>query len=458
MKIRTKIAMAFTLLTAIALLLLSVYVYFLTRQHLSGSFFTRLKVRTTIAAEIRFADLHGDLLSDLRERHLQRLPNEMDYFFDANNTLPAQVAAQLPELPASFAEEILESGSAETSIGFQHYTGILHQSAGDQYAVIVSAYDERGAEEISYLFNILAAGFSVGCLVVFFFGRVFAFHMMKPVAGIIAKVNTITASDLGERLPSGNGEDELAVMTGTFNNMLDRLETAFELQSNFISNASHELRTPLTAILGEAEVALQLPRSQEAYVRSLNTIQQEAHRLDEITTSLLRLSQISFDGRKQKIEPVMLDELLMSVKIDLDKRMPENNTRMLIQPVTDGAELFALTCVRVWMELAIVNIIQNGIKYSNNQEVLVTLSADSHHLLIQISDFGIGIPQEEMRHILEPFFRGSNTRRYEGHGIGLPLAARIVRLHGGQMDVVSNEGVGTLVTLKFPLTPDIKIR
>jgi signal transduction histidine kinase len=137
--------------------------------------------------------------------------------------------------------------------------------------------------------------------------------------------------------------------------------------------------------------------------------------------------------------------------------MPGNFVKVLIQPTAEDEDLFALVCVRIWMELAITNIIQNSVKYSDNKEVLITLSGDRSGFLVQISDEGIGIPPEELPHILEPFFRASNTTPYSGYGIGLPLAARIIRLHGGSINIVSKEASGTQVSVRFPFTPGIKI-
>jgi signal transduction histidine kinase len=248
----------------------------------------------------------------------------------------------------------------------------------------------------------------------------------------------------------GEGNDELSEIANTFNSMLDRLETTFELQRNFISNASHELRTPLTSILGEAEIILQTKRTTEDYIKSIITMQQEAHKLEEVTSSLLRLSQISYEGKKQKIEPLQMDELLMSIKIDFDKRMPDNHVKVMVQQSEENPNVYTLMCSDVWMELALTNIIQNSIKYSDNKEVLVTLSYTDTEFFINISDYGIGIPEQDQKHIFEPFFRASNTFNYTGYGIGLPLAARIIRLHSGKLKIYSRTNEGTKVFIQFP--------
>lgn len=450
MTLRTRIALAFALITAAVVIILSSFVYLFFLDHTHDYFFTRLSVRASISAETRYSKEHDvQLLRNLRVKHLQQLPREESFFFDNKNDIERQLKELLPGLPSSFAADLLEDGYARHHRGFLHYAGLVYPADGT-HVVVARAYDENAENLVSFLFTLLTIGLIVICLFVFVIGLVFARRMMKPISTIITQVQTITASNLGERLSEDKRTDELGDMARTFNMMLDRLETTFELQSNFISNASHELRTPLTAILGEAEIVLQHPRTSEAYESSLKVIQEEAFKLEEITASLLKLSQISFDGRKQKVEPVALDELLMSIKIDLDRRHPSNQVKIFMQPSLETSDDFTLNCIRPWMELAIVNIINNSIKYSDNKEVLVSISSSGNKTFIQVSDSGIGIPQPELRKVFEPFFRASNTTRFEGHGIGLPLAARIIKLHRGKIDITSNSGTGTKVTMQFP--------
>ena len=452
MTIRTKISLVFTLMTGAILLLLIGCVYILSIQHAHTIFFTRLKVRASLAAESHFGvtKINSSVVKEIRERHLQRLPRETEYFMYADSLHIDNIQQRIPHISESFARELKQNGFAEYNHGFLHFSGITYTSATGRNFVIASAYDEIAENHITFLRNVLLLGFLASCLLIFALGRVFASRIMLPISAIVSKVHDITTSNLSERLASGDGNDELSEIANTFNSMLDRLETTFELQRNFISNASHELRTPLTSILGEAEVIQQAPRTTEDYVKSIGIMYHEALKLEEVTSSLLRLSQISYEGKKQKIEPLQLDELLMSIKINFDKRMPGNQVKIMVQPADENPDIYTFMCSDVWMELALTNIIQNSIKYSDNKEVLVTLSFNNEDLFINISDYGIGIPEKDLEHIYEPFFRASNTSKYTGYGIGLPLASRIIRLHGGKMKVHSRPNEGTKVFIQFP--------
>lgn len=449
MKIRTKIALVFTLMTATILFMLSSFVYVVAARHAREYFTTRLKVRASIAAESHL-DEKNKSIQEIRQRHLQKLPREQEFVFKNDSLFVQRIREQLRDVPVGFVEELRTYGIAQANRRFQYFSGIAYPSQSPEWFLIATAYDENAEDHLNFLRNMLITGFSVSCLLVFGVGLIFANKIMQPVAAIISRVHEITSTNLSERLEVSSKKDEIAEMAMTFNNMLDRLETTFELQRNFISNASHELNTPLTSILGEAEVILQAPRDQEEYVSSLRVIQHEAKKLHDVTSSLLKLSNISYEGKKQKIEPMQIDELLMSIKISLDQRMPFNHVRVMVQNIESRPDIYTLVGSSVWMELALVNIIQNSIKYSDNKEVLVTLSVSEKDFFIEISDQGIGIPKEDMQYIFEPFFRGRNTTPYKGHGIGLPLAARIVKLHGGDINIFSKTNAGTKVTLRFP--------
>lgn len=451
MRIRTKIALTFTLMTAAILFAVSSFVYVVSLSHAREFFFTRLQVRASIAAE-SFKENGNNEARELRDRHLQRLPREQEFFFTDERALSKNIGAKLPGIPVSFVDELIGQGAAEAHNGFQHYIGRRHEASdqsGKRFFVVATAYDESGAENLVFLRNMLLVGVSIATLLVFALGQIFANRIMRPIAQIISKVHDITTTNLSERLPEMNGKDEIAEMALTFNSMLDRLETTFELQRNFIGNASHELNTPLTAIMGETEIVLQAPRTTDEYVESLNVIQHEARKLHDVTSSLLKLSSISYEGKKQKIELLHLDELLMEVKISLDRRMPANKVKILIQNNENRPNGFSLVGSSIWLELAVTNVVQNSIKYSDNKEVLVTLSSDDTHAFIEISDQGIGIPDDDMRYVFEPFFRARNTSPYKGYGIGLPLAARIVKLHAGELKIYSKPNIGTKVTLQF---------
>lgn len=233
--------------------------------------------------------------------------------------------------------------------------------------------------------------------------------------------------------------------------MLNRLETAFEAQNNFISNASHELRTPLTAIVGEADYALSKQRSPEDYQASLQQIAQQAEKLQSLSKGLLALAQTGFDGKTQSWKTVRLDELLFEVKADCDAILPGNNIQVNVDALPADEEGISIAGNYDLLKIAINNIVLNAVKYSKNKPVMLRLLLERNKIFVVVKDTGIGIPKDELKYIYDPFFRASNTKEYEGYGIGMPLSNNIIRLHKGTIQVTSEEGIGTEVKIMLPL-------
>lgn len=448
MSIRNKIVLIFILVTGVTLLLLSVFVYLFSIQHTHRYFYTRLKVRTSIALQIYLEKGKADAMMEMRDLHLQQLPDEKEFILHYDSSRKEWKKEPTLSLADSFFEETLINGYSEFDQGFIHYVGVYNPKFPGVMS-IGSAYDEEGKDQMESLLNLLLIGFVSGCVFVFGLGRFLSYQIMKPVSDIIEEVNRINASNMDKRLTNVKGEDEIASLARTFNNMLDRLHTAFQLQSNFISNASHELRTPLTAILGESDVILADERKNEEYKSAIHTIRTEAEKLNDLVTSLLQLSQVGFDGKRQMMEEVSIDLLLMKIKSEINKRIPGNHLHIVLKDVPENPDALVLFCIPSWIELAFLNIINNAIKYSDNKDVTVSLSATETQLTICITDLGIGISETDMQYVFELFFRGSNSQRYLGHGIGLPLADKIIRLHGGTISISSRSGKGTTVTVQF---------
>jgi len=234
--------------------------------------------------------------------------------------------------------------------------------------------------------------------------------------------------------------------------MLDRLETSFEIQTNFINNASHELKTPITTIIAEAEIMLLKEREKEEYITSLENIYRQSSKLGSLTESLLKLTQTGYDGTKQVQNMVRMDDLLFEVKTDLDNFFPDNKVSIKLDVSAKDSSYLSIPCNKNLLELAINNIVANGVKYSDNKEVFVNLSATKDIIKIVISDIGIGIPSEDIPHLYEPFFRGKEASKYIGYGLGLPLAMKIIRMHNGELQIQSEKDKGTIVTILFKKT------
>ena len=275
--------------------------------------------------------------------------------------------------------------------------------------------------------------------------------VLQPLNKITLRVKNISSENMHLRLPITENNDELSGLAKTFNDMLNRLETAFETQKNFISNASHELNTPLTFIIGEADVALSRIRTPEEYIESINGILEEAEKLDKKTKALLFLAQTGYDGKVQKFENVRIDQLVLDVKDTVTRITPKSKIIIDFSLLPESPDKLKVKGNEQLLHLAFSNIIMNACKYSNNQDVRVSLGSTQKEVIVIVSDKGIGIPKSEIKYIYDPFFRASNTNNFDGYGIGLPLTRNVVKMHNGVLNVSSVEDIGTLVEIKLPI-------
>ncbi|MGY0040443.1 sensor histidine kinase [Pedobacter sp. NJ-S-72] len=180
------------------------------------------------------------------------------------------------------------------------------------------------------------------------------------------------------------------------------------------------------------------------------TIQTEAERLENILTSLLSLAQSGFDGEKQRWENIRLDELIWDVKASIDLVNPDNQIHIDLSKLPDNPESINLNGNLNLIKLAVTNIVNNACKYSDNKIVELGLSVTRTNIVISVKDQGIGIPEDELQHVFEPFFRASNTTRYNGYGVGLPLSLNIIRLHKGSIAIKTVQESGTEMSILLP--------
>ncbi len=453
MRIQTQTALLFTLLAAAVILLLNAIIYSVATRDTANDFKKRLELRVVVASKIKFErDTRSSATyNELRQQYLEILPNEKEFIFPVTEPIDS---IQLPSgfrAPISYLKELLASNeTVYYSNKDLYYAGIHYQTEDKKYFIVKSAVNRYGIQALTNLRQILVIAFIGKVLLVFAISFYFSRKTFKPFRDIISRVQSIGVQNLSLRLEEKGRKDEIGELTRTFNRMLDRLQTAFDIQNNFVSNASHELKTPLTTIIGEAEIVLARQRDAETYRQSLEVILKEAEKLEALTSALLSLAQSGFKNNKINFEPVRIDEILFEILETIPRIQPESKVRLHWDELPADVSQLTLQANPQLLKLAISNIILNSCKYSNNEKVEVKLSSEKNQIRIVVIDYGIGIPTDELKHVFVPFFRASNTGSFKGYGVGLPLSLNIIRQHEGTIDVKSQEGRGTEVTVILP--------
>lgn len=430
----------------VVIVLFSLFIYYSVSNYSENYLFKLLEARANKVAREKIDNKTPIPIEESSEK----LPHEKDYFIPISKKLNIRDEAKKIGIKETFFTKAIEKGSSEFVTEKYLYKGILYKSKKGNFIVITAAENYFEINQAENLIKTLLFAMGIASLLLLYIAIYFSKNIFKPISAITEKVKEISSENLHLRLNENNTNEELNQLTMTFNDMLDRIETSFETQNNFISNASHELRTPLTAIIGETDVVLSKPRQVDDYIESLKIILQEAEKLDNKTKALLFLAQTGFNGKVQKKEKVRIDQLIWDVKENLESLNSKNKIHLDMELLPENPLKLKVFGNTQLLHLALSNIISNGCKYSDFKIVTVSIGASDDFVYIIIKDTGIGIPEDEIQYIYDPFFRASNTKNYEGYGIGLPLTRNIIRMHNGKIFVNSIQNQGTTVQITIP--------
>lgn len=437
------------LVTAI-LLSLSVSIYYFTSLDRKEGFYKRLKSRATNNAElfIYFGDSSQNVLRRIDANAVPLLPQKSVRIFD---TLGHVLYAYDNAIPLHVDSAFLFNTKDERYFFDQGRDGIVLYYAKEQrnFIIAVQAYDEDGWLRLAQLKKILLISLLVGVIITMLVGYVFSSQLVRPIAMIISEVNDISSHNLSHRLQTGQGKDELAKLSETFNDLLNRLQESFDTQRRFISNASHELSTPLTSISSQLQVTLQKERSLQEYRQVLQSIQEDVQQMGQLTKSLLEIAKT---GNKGAIElrEVRIDEVLLKVIADVKKINFEYEVDFNFGELPDDEKSCMVFGNGDLLYSALKNIIENGCKYSPDKRSAVELTFSQRDIVIRVVNKGDVIAEEEIEQIFQPFFRSANAMDVKGFGLGLALAKRIVGLHKGIIEVESDLEQGTCFIIKLP--------
>ncbi len=287
-------------------------------------------------------------------------------------------------------------------------------------------------------------------------GHLLSRRALAPVAAIAREAQRIHDVNLQLRLPRLDTHDELAHLSSTLNEMLERIESGVRSVSEFTAYASHELRTPVALIRTEADLAMQFERTPREYREAIAIIGSEAQHMSSLLDSLLFLARADAGTETVHLEPIdargicrqAFDKwrpLLAKARLQLRLNIPEHS----VSALADSAYLQRLLNI----------LLENAGKYTPAGGcVTLELAVDRGSARCAIIDTGIGIPLRDQAHIFERFRRASNVQQADapGSGLGLALAAWIVRHHGTTLSVDSIPGHGSTFTFELQLVPQLE--
>ncbi|MEZ7717268.1 HAMP domain-containing sensor histidine kinase [Leptotrichia wadei] len=289
----------------------------------------------------------------------------------------------------------------------------------------------------------------IGVVITIIVSKIMSRRILKPINNVIKTAKSISTDDLSKRIEIPKEEDELQNLTLIINEMLDRLETSFENQKKFVSDASHELRTPLAIIKGYAEIIRKRGTTDiDIFVESIDSIISETDNMRNLIQKLLFLAK----GEITKINTKFVD-------IDANEMVHQIHSDTVVSTKThkfhlEMGEDYKIKGDETLLQQAIRALIENAAKYSEpNTNIYIKSFIKDGFGRISIRDEGVGISDEDAKRIFDRFYRVdlSRTKATGGTGLGLAIVKRIVEIHNGKIEVDSKMNEGTEISIVLPI-------
>lgn len=453
MKIRSKLTIRYTGVTAAIFLLLMLAIYFFSEQNRSSAFFRDLKKEAITKANLFFENrVDAETMQSIYLNNRDFI-NEVEVaIYDTtfhllyHDAIDIDIVKETPDM----IHQIVEKKSIEFLQGNFQAIGIIYDFQGKEYIITAAAYDAYGYDRLKSLQVMLILLSALGITILVGAGYLLARAALSPVSGIVNEVEGITASQMNKRLPVKNKKDELGELSETFNCMLERLENAFCSQKMFVSNVSHELRTPMAALIAELELATLKERSPEEYKSAIRNALQDSRKIVRLITGLLNLAKADYLPEQIKMEQVRLDELLLDAREVVLKANPDYSVMLIFEQEADDDSVLTVSGNSYLLKTAFVNLIENNCKFSFNKTSSVRISFKDEISVACFSDTGVGMSEEDLEKVFVPFYRGDNQSEVPGYGIGMTLTHKIIALHQGSIQVESVKGKGTTYIVGLP--------
>lgn len=358
--------------------------------------------------------------------------------------------------------------------------GILGAPAGSQYVWRVPVMSAQGSryffllsrapvsdehpwymDMLHFAFPQLFVAIAVGGLTTYVLVLIFTRPLvrLRQAARALAQGNLKTRVREAARPSRASQEDEFKALVHDFNHMAGRLESLVDAQQLLLRDVSHELRSPLARL----SVALELAREDAApeMAAHLNRIEREAAKLNQLIGQLLTLSSMEALERTDNFQPLSLRGLIQEMIPDAEYEAQQRQSFVAFSAAEDGL----IAGNRELLYRAIENVVRNAVRYTepgSGVEIRLKASGANGHrtAVLEVSDHGPGIPEDEINEIFRPFYRVDRARSTEtgGFGVGLAIAERAVKLHGGELHAENRPSGGAIIRMSFPLLKEATVQ
>jgi signal transduction histidine kinase len=407
-------------------------IYTLYSDFKKDEFFLRLeqKAYTTYKLLIDVQEVDNDILKLIDKNTLNALYDEKVLVFNAQHQL---IYSSIDDHAVAYSDSLLnlieKKEVLQFSVDDREVVGIFMHEHNHKGIVIASATDNFGRRKLQNLLYILVISYFSALVFTALVSYFYVKQVFVPLEIVNLQINRITENRLNERVTVKNKKDELGQLATNFNEMLDRLQTSFQIQKSFIQHASHELRTPLANLVASCEAALNKNLTVEDYKVLVQSLHEEHKNLVALTNALLMLSK--YENLSENIEwpEIRIDEVLFQTIEETQELFPQQHILFDYNAMPEEESFLEIRGQHILLKTAFGNLMRNACIYGNGDNIRVQLSVQSTHTTIAVSNKGALINDNDIKYLFEPFFRGDNSVHKKGYGLGLAIAHRIFQLH-----------------------------
>ncbi|MTD30428.1 cell wall metabolism sensor histidine kinase WalK [Planomicrobium sp. YIM 101495] len=440
MKLKTRIHLSSTLLMLLVLLLVNAVIYLTFSNQTYSTEEDRLRAET----ELLVAALsRNDNIP--RETVLRAYVPASGAVQVKDGAGTVMTSIQDPAITAAFPD-IPGSGAGQTDVEGEPFAFVkapIIWSDGSVMELTVAQSMAQPAANLQNLLLLLAIVTAVAMIPIFLSSRFLGKLVAQPIQELTGTMRRIQENGQFEKLPEEKvNSDELGEMTHTFNRMMELLEENYSKQEDFVSNASHELKTPLTVIRGYAKLLRrQGLRNEQVAEESLTAIEVESVRMAAMIEQLLNLAGAS----ESKLEMKQVDVLQLLEEITAAMNTAYDRQFILEKEIADAIERTDPEKLKQILYI----LLDNARKYSEDRVELII--SDQGGTVIQIRDYGVGIPKQSLPLVFDRFYRVDKARSRDtgGFGLGLSLAKELAERLELALEIESIEGMGTTISVRF---------
>ena len=366
------------------------------------------------------------------------------------------------------------STSDDLSVNDQLKTDIMSAMDGNRILRMTSVSIEPNAEEVVYIATPLKYNDSVSGVIMIFSPFTEMNNLLKEaiitiltVVVLVVLIGTIAIlrvsvnisipikqiSEYARNLGKGidvpdvkiETHDEIEMLGNSFNEMKNEIQKTEQMRKEIVANVSHELRTPLTSIIGFIKGILDGVIEKEDEEKYLNIAYEEAKRLKDLTTDIVDVAKLESGNVKLNKEDFVLNTLVNDVYIEMEELVKEKNLEFILEEKTENIKINA---DKARMKQVLINVLNNSLKFTDKGSISITIGEAANKPYILMKDTGIGIQKDKTQYVFNKFFTANEYgNATTGAGLGLNIVKNIIDMHGGSIELNSEEGKGTTVKI-----------